>query len=292
MVLYDLNLRERYARLDKGSYGGKNFGQSLAILYQENSKMDRMLLRRHGEQIQQFDSDYFRQRSSQPYKVYAGAKLTALADYQYMGAPQADYFDLLKARQSVRQFEAYPISLRELYVLCHYTYGISRRLLSDDGQTEMGFRYVPSGGGLYPLELYVLVLSGLPVPGLYHYRPDIEALEQLQQGDFRETAREIISAEPYISLEHASCIFFFTSVMERTLIKYGDRGYRWILMEVGFASQNLALASGALGLGGCLAGGFLDEEVNRFLEIDGVSETVQKVMVVGKPAAPADVEAQ
>jgi SagB-type dehydrogenase family enzyme len=278
-----IRIKKSYAKVDKGSSFNNSYENSLALLFQENTKIDRLLLRRHGEQIQQFDSEYYRQRSSMPYKVYSDHEQTSLSTYRNMGAPRADFFDLLKARQSIRQFVPYQLSLRELFCLCHFAYGISRTMPASETTPEINFRYVPSGGGLYPLELYVVVLNGLPKPGLYHYRPDIETLEHLQSGLFLNRMRDFISAEPYIELEHVSCIFLITSVIERTLIKYGDRGYRWILMEVGFVTQNMSLIASALGLGSCLAGGFLDEEVNHFVGIDGVSETIQKAIVIGKP---------
>ncbi|MDR1200160.1 MAG: nitroreductase family protein [Tannerellaceae bacterium] len=84
-----------------------------------------------------------------------------------------------------------------------------------------------------------------------------------------------------IQLEDSSCIVFITSVFLRTMLKYGERGYRFILQEIGFVGQNISLVSEALGLSSCMLGGFLDDEINSFLEIDGPSETIQNIIVIG-----------
>jgi SagB-type dehydrogenase family enzyme len=284
-------LRTRYAAFDNGPYGIDKYADSLALLFQENTKLNPMLSRRYGIKLGQFDNDYYRRRAMLPYKVYPGAQRVDLSDYHAMGAPRADYFATLANRRSERNYDPYAISLREIHTLCHYSYGIGRHEATgaEDGQ-QMAFRYLPSGGGLYPLEMYVLILNGDPAPGLYHYRPDLNALEQLKRGDHRETARTMLAAEPYIDLVNASAVILITSMIERVIIKYGDRGYRWVLMEVGALAQNAALAATATGLGTCLAGSFLDEQVNEFLAIDGVSETIQKAIIVGKPAVGCPLE--
>jgi SagB-type dehydrogenase family enzyme len=66
------------------------------------------------------------------------------------------------------------------------------------------------------------------------------------------------------------------------MIKYGERGYRFIMLEIGFVSENISLICDGLGLGSCMAGGYLDNEINDMLEIDGTFETVQNVIIVGK----------
>ncbi|MBC6994037.1 SagB/ThcOx family dehydrogenase [Neolewinella lacunae] len=284
MDIHTLQHKKRYGKFDTGPYGLEKYADSQALIYHENSKLDRFLARRYGIGLARFDTDYFRQRSQRPYKVYPGAKRVSLTEYQLLGPPsQADYFTLLGNRRSERIYTPYDLSLRELFVLCHYTYGISR--YEQLGEEEkVGFRYAPSGGGLYPLELYVALLAGDVELGLYHYRPDVEALERLKSGDFRSEVARIVPGAPFVDMDNCSAVFLVTSVAERAMLKYGDRGYRWILMETGAIAQNTGLSALALGLGSCLVGGFLDDEVNRFLGINGVSETVQKCIVIGKPA--------
>ncbi|OGJ54835.1 hypothetical protein A2880_02980 [Candidatus Peribacteria bacterium RIFCSPHIGHO2_01_FULL_49_38] len=65
-----------------------------------------------------------------------------------------------------------------------------------------------------------------------------------------------------------------TAVFSRTINKYGDRGYRNILIEAGHVGQNLYLVSESLGLKCTAIAGTKDEEIERFLDIDGVTESV------------------
>ncbi len=73
-----------------------------------------------------------------------------------------------------------------------------------------------------------------------------------------------------------------TGLYERLKIKYGDRAYRFMLHESGFVAQNMSLIFHALGLGSCMVGGYLDERINELLNLDGVFETVQNILIFGK----------
>ena len=97
-----------------------------------------------------------------------------------------------------------------------------------------------------------------------------------------EYLRENLVAEPFVDLQHCSCVFFITSFFERVLIKYGDRGYRFILQEVGFLTQNISLLAEFLELGSCVLGSYVDDNINQILSADGTFETVQNVIVIGK----------
>ena len=61
-------------------------------------------------------------------------------------------------------------------------------------------------------------------------------------------------------------------VFWRSRFKYGDRAYRFTLLEAGHVGQNLVLAATALGLAAVPIGGFFDRRVDAFLGIDGLHE--------------------
>ena len=144
------------------------------------------------------------------------------------------------------------------------------------------FRTVPSAGALYPLELYVYLNTSVLPKGIYHYSPNKSVLEFIKEEDYMEYLRENLVAEPFVDLQHCSCVFFITSFFERVLIKYGDRGYRFILQEVGFLTQNISLLAEFLELGSCVLGSYVDDNINQILSADGTFETVQNVIVIGK----------
>lgn len=65
-------------------------------------------------------------------------------------------------------------------------------------------------------------------------------------------------------------------------IKYGERAYRFILLEVGFLGQTISLLAEALNLGSCMLGGYHDSNIEDFLGIDGQLESIQNSIVIGK----------
>lgn len=144
---------------------------------------------------------------------------------------------------------------------------------------ERGRRTIPSGGALYPLELYVLGLRIDDVPhGLYHFDPYDFHLEQL--GGAVEGI-EAALLDPSLA-ENAAAILAVTGVFWRTRFKYGLRGYRFTLLEAGHAVQNGLLAATALGLAALPLGGFYDARIEALLGIDGVHESVLYLVAVGE----------
>jgi len=146
----------------------------------------------------------------------------------------------------------------------------------------MQTRAAPSAGGLYPLELYVICsdITGLR-DGAYHYAPLEHTLEPLRDGVPPEMLTTFLLAEPFV--RNANAIVFLTAVFDRTLHKYGPRGYRYILLEAGHVAQNLCLLAMERSLGSLCLGGFMDGAANRFLRIDGVEEAAVYGIAIGYP---------
>jgi len=59
----------------------------------------------------------------------------------------------------------------------------------------------------------------------------------------------------------------FAAVYERTTQKYGQRGIRYVPIEVGHAAQNVYLQAVSLNLGTVMVGAFEDNEVKRVLSM-------------------------
>lgn len=278
-------IKNKYDQKDGSLYGEKNIKDSLAMLYHENSKFTEYTFREQGAKIGAFNTPYVIERSSQPFKCYPGYDTIDLNVYRNMEKESVNYFELLQNRRSVRNYDKdYKISLYEIHNLLFRSYGVNRkeRISGIDYEGHIGYRNIPSGGGLYPLEIYIVVLNGHIDKGLYHYRPDMNCLEILKHSDDVDHLNNIIQAEPYIDLKAASCVIMTTGLIERSMIKYGDRGYRFLMMEVGFLSQTISLISTSLNLGSCMVGGYNDDLINQYLGIDGVFETVNNIIVIGK----------
>jgi len=127
-------------------------------------------------------------------------------------------------------------------------------------------RPVPSGGGCYPLELYVLVrhVEGVPA-GIHHYSARHHALEALGPLPKPDDLEALFLSQPWVAKAHV--VVIVTAVASRLLHRYGDRGYRYVHFEAGAIGQRMYLASEALGLRATGIGAFFDEEVNRYLSV-------------------------
>jgi SagB-type dehydrogenase family enzyme len=186
--------------------------------------------------------------------------------------------EVLYSRVTARKLEQSEISLETLATLLHGSYGLTR----DNEGTLMPrpFRVVPSAGALYPLELYFHTVSTSSLDsGLYHYSPARNSVEMVRPGDgSRFISEGLVQRElPFQS----SVLVFITSLFDRATFKYGERGYRFALLEAGHVAQNLALVASALGMGVMTIGGYYDRIVDRFLEVDGVEQSTVYIIAIG-----------
>ena len=84
-------------------------------------------------------------------------------------------------------------------------------------------------------------------PGVYRYRPDRHALEQVRAGDVRaELQASLLSA--MFNVFHAGMCVYPIGDYQRGFDVHGDRWYRIQNLEAGIALQRLYLAAAALGL--------------------------------------------
>lgn len=67
---------------------------------------------------------------------------------------------------------------------------------------------------------------------------------------------------------------------QRITGKYGERGIRYAVMEVGYVGQNLFLQAEALGLGAGIVGAFNDSQVSRIASLPAQHEPLL-IMPVG-----------
>lgn len=197
--------------------------------------------------------------------------------------PSMRTFDeVVGGRVSARDFAPGAIGVQQLAKALTFGYGVTRS--NDDNDYPRPFRAVPSGGALYPLEVYVHAtrVNGLAA-GLYHYDPEDETLDVLRLGD--ESA-EVASfmVQPDLC-RRAAVTLLLTAVFVRSVFKYGDRGYRFVLMEAGHLAQNMLLTAAAMGLAGVSIGGYVDRRADRYLRLDGVNESVVYVLHLGREKA-------
>ena len=115
-------------------------------------------------------------------------------------------------------------------------------------------------------------------PGLYHYAPASNSLELIRELDAaQELARICYTA----ALAKSAAVIALTGISLKSRLKYGERGYRFMLLEAGHIAQNALLAANALELGACPFGGFIDDDLDQLLGIDGLDEVSLYLIAIG-----------
>lgn len=83
-------------------------------------------------------------------------------------------------------------------------------------------------------------------------------------------------------VKKSSAVLIISAIYKRTEIKYGSRGFRYVLLEAGHVGQNIYLIASALKLKCCVIGGYLDKEINALLDLDPDQEIVLYLIALAK----------
>ncbi len=192
--------------------------------------------------------------------------------------------EVVAGRRSRRRYTGDPLDLGELATLLRYAGSITAQAetdLLDGGSVDIAQRTVPSAGGLYPAAIWLasLRISDLP-RGIYRYLPKPDCLEAVEAAAAPEDLLGTFEGQG-IDLDRAGVLLMLVGQPWRSMRKYGPRGMRFLLHEVGGISQNLHLAAGGLRLASTDFSGFYDDEANAMLGIDGLYQALLHTVVVG-----------
>jgi SagB-type dehydrogenase family enzyme len=133
-------------------------------------------------------------------------------------------------------------------------------------------RPVPSAGGLYPSELYLVKPEAV-----FHYDPAAHALDPVRPGDFREA----------IGAPEAGFSLVLTSVFARTAFKYQEFGFRLQCLDAGVLTGQVLTALESAGLRGRMRLSFGDAAVAATLGIHPDTEAPLVIVDVGHSAPAA-----
>ena len=175
--------------------------------------------------------------------------------------------ETLNQRRSVRDYKKDPLDLEQ----------ISQLLWAASGK-NLYRRTAPSAGATYPLETYLVVgeVEGLE-SGIYHYSYSSHSLERIRDQDIRNKLSQAALEQEMI--ERAAINIVIAADYGRTTGHYGQRGIRYVHMEVGHVGQNISLQANALNLGTVMIGAFEDKQVKEVL---GIKEEPLYIIPVGK----------
>ena len=127
------------------------------------------------------------------------------------------------------------------------------------------FRAAGSAGGRFPLEVYVTVPAGSPLPpGVHWYHPERHALLTIGPAPAGGCPAVVVTGVPW-----------------RTGWKYRERGYRHVYWDAGTALSQLLAAASSAGIPAHLYTRFPDGAVAELTGADGVHEWPVAVVALG-----------
>ena len=165
---------------------------------------------------------------------------------------RTDFDHLLARRATCRNFDAErPLPHALFAQLIERVFSAQSQVrVSDD--TVFLKKTSPSGGGLHPVEAYLIVqnVEGL-APGLYHYHATAHALEPLPSPEqpLYDLAMVAVAQQHWFANAHVMVLM--APRYDRSFWKYRHhaKAYRAITLEAGHLSQTLYLSATEAGLG-------------------------------------------
>jgi SagB-type dehydrogenase family enzyme len=181
-------------------------------------------------------------------------------------------------KKSIRNFTGTPMTLADVSQIMWAANGN----LPLDAVTSATTKVLPSAGGLYPLEVFLVsgqnTVKDLPA-GVYQYNPTNNTLVNIAEGDNRASLASACVSQMWMA--SAPVMVVVGAVFVRTTAKYGNRGLQYVFMEAGSSNQNVYLQAESLGFGVGTVGAFQDSQVISAIKLPtGVTPLL--VMAVGR----------
>jgi protease I len=173
----------------------------------------------------------------------------------------------INMRRSVQQFADTSLSFAQIGQLVWAGQGIT------DKQQDL--RAVPSAGGLYPIELYLVTPEGVFV-----YNPESHSLKQTSSLDLRKQLSA--AASGLGPVEDAACDIVIAGSVRKIAPKYGNKAQKLMLLEAGHVAGNIQLQAVSLGLASMPVGDLETRNAARVCELPAELEPLL-IVCVGHP---------
>lgn len=212
-----------------------------------------------------------------PIKRYRGVPRVPLPPPETGG----EFTDVVLGRRTWRQFSREPMTLQALGTLLHLTWGIQRWMTLPRAPGAVPLKTSPSAGARHPIEAYVVArrVRGLP-SALYHYRPDVHALERIGPRASAARFSKYLPQQPWYQQAAALCVM--TAVFARDQWRYKtSRAYRAVLLDAGHLCQTFCLAATWLRLAPFCTMAMADSLLEEDLGVDGLAESALYIAGVG-----------
>ncbi|MGG2065572.1 SagB family peptide dehydrogenase [Bacillus sp. S14(2024)] len=172
-------------------------------------------------------------------------------------------------------------NLREIGHFLWYVFGITQFCQSTLPTPEINFmqsyrRFVPSGGGLYPNELYIyLKTENVPV-GIYHYDVAHHRLVLIREGHFDSYVTRALGN----SCDISTCfgVVFVSTMFWKNFFKYHNFSYRLQGLDAGVLIGQLLEVAKKFEFTSSVHFQFLDRAINHLLGLSEKEESAYAVI--------------
>jgi SagB-type dehydrogenase family enzyme len=201
---------------------------------------------------------------------------------------------IIRSRRSQRHYSGAPVSLLDLATVLWHSAGVTGKLHLENapdnvalGNTsDVDLRASASGGGLYPVDLFIVALNVEQLPArAYRYLPKRHALKPA--GSAAEPDVRRLAQFGEIQAEKASFLICYLYNFFENSRKYGEMGLAFAFIEAGAIAAHVHLLCTACGLGSCDVGSFSKRRLEQMFDADGISTHMIHMTVVGQLEARA-----
>ena len=191
---------------------------------------------------------------------------------------QRDFLEVLRHRRSCNSFRRSPIGLNDLAMICWAASGTTcvQRIAGN----TINLRTAPSAGARYPCNVHFISRSVIGLEGgVFYYDPLQHCVVRHRQDIPVSLFHKIFFSQD--SAISCSVMFILTVSWPRSQHKYGERGFRYSLLEAGHIGQNIGLSAEYLGLSSCGIGGYCDHELHEECGFTKALERIVYPIAVG-----------
>ncbi|MFB5190653.1 SagB family peptide dehydrogenase [Alicyclobacillus fastidiosus] len=208
-----------------------------------------------------------------PFKLYQNLPATPLS------------FDACTELSASRRTARRAVRLQEIGNFFWYSYGLTQlchvMLPADDGEArsnvmQMLRRYVPSGGALYPSELYAYLKVDDVSPGIYHYDVAHHRFVLLREGNFDLYLERALGHR--CQLESCFGALFVSTMFWKNFYKYHNFSYRLQALDAGALIGQLLEVAKRFGYASAVYFQFLDRAIQHLLGLRDEEESVYAVI--------------
>ncbi|PGS51760.1 SagB family peptide dehydrogenase [Bacillus sp. AFS041924] len=177
-------------------------------------------------------------------------------------------------------------NLNEIGYLLWYVYGltqVAQTAISSGSNGTVSImssnrRFVPSGGGLYPNELYVYLKCENVSSGIYHYDVARHCLVLLREGNFDSYVSRALGNR--CEIPKCFCTVFISTMFWKNFFKYNNFSYRLQGLDCGVLMGQILEMAKRFGFKAGVYYQFLDQAINHLIGLHEREESVYSTILL------------